>query len=203
MALNIFHYNKKKKLNMGIYISRLYELFSLWNESNPMRILLLGLDNAGKTTILYKLKLNENVVTIPTIGFNVETVQPVKGVTFTVWDIGGQHKIRPLWQHYYQNTQGLAFVVDSSDRERIVEASEELHGIIEDGSMYGVPVVIIANKQDLPNAISCTELIECLQLNKLSSTKNKWYIQSSCAINGQGIYESMHKLSDMIKENKN
>ena len=64
--------------------------------------------SAGKTTILYKVKLNENVCTIPTIGFNVETVSPTKGVTFTVWDVGGQDKIRPLWRHYFQNTEGKA-----------------------------------------------------------------------------------------------
>jgi len=61
---------------------------------------------SGKTTVLYKLKLNEAVCTIPTIGFNVETVTPVKGLAFTVWDVGGQDKIRTLWKHYYQNTDG-------------------------------------------------------------------------------------------------
>jgi ADP-ribosylation factor protein 1 len=83
-----------------------------------MRILMVGLDAAGKTTILYKLKLGEVVTTIPTIGFNVETVE-YKNISFTVWDVGGQDKIRPLWRHYYQNTQGLIFVVDSNDRDRI------------------------------------------------------------------------------------
>jgi ADP-ribosylation factor protein 1 len=68
---------------MGLLMSRLYELYSSWNTGVPMRILLLGLDNAGKTTILYKVKLNEQISTIPTIGFNVETVTPIKGVTFT------------------------------------------------------------------------------------------------------------------------
>ena len=72
---------------------------------------MLGLDAAGKTTILYKLKLNENVTTIPTIGFNVETVTPVKNVTFTVWDVGGQEKIRQLWRHYYQVQFELRFLV--------------------------------------------------------------------------------------------
>jgi len=80
-----------------------------------MRILMVGLDAAGKTTILYKLKLGEIVTTIPTIGFNVETVE-YKNISFTVWDVGGQDKIRPLWRHYFQNTQGLIFVVDSNDR---------------------------------------------------------------------------------------
>ena len=90
---------------------------------------LVGLDAAGKTTILYKLKLGEIVTTIPTIGFNVETVE-YKNICFTVWDVGGQDKIRPLWRHYFQNTQGLIFVVDSNDRERIKEAQEELQKMV-------------------------------------------------------------------------
>jgi len=87
------------------------------------------LDAAGKTTILYKLKLGEIVTTIPTIGFNVETVE-YKNICFTVWDVGGQDKIRPLWRHYFQNTQGLIFVVDSNDRERIQEGAEELQKMV-------------------------------------------------------------------------
>lgn len=91
----------------------------------------VGLDAAGKTTILYKLKLGEIVTTIPTIGFNVETVE-YKNICFTVWDVGGQDKIRPLWRHYFQNTQGLIFVVDSNDRERIGEAERELQNMVID-----------------------------------------------------------------------
>lgn len=92
-------------------------------------LLAVGLDAAGKTTILYKLKLGEIVTTIPTIGFNVETVE-YKNISFTVWDVGGQDKIRPLWRHYFQNTQGLIFVVDSNDRERITEAEQELQSMV-------------------------------------------------------------------------
>lgn len=73
--------------------------------NKEMRILMLGLDAAGKTTVLYKLKLGQSVTTIPTVGFNVETVT-YKNVKFNVWDVGGQDKIRPLWRHYFQNTQG-------------------------------------------------------------------------------------------------
>lgn len=87
------------------------------------------MDAAGKTTILYKLKLGEIVTTIPTIGFNVETVE-YKNICFTVWDVGGQDKIRPLWRHYFQNTQGLIFVVDSNDRDRIGEAEKELQNMV-------------------------------------------------------------------------
>merc|ERR1711945_50216 len=85
-------------LVMGLAFTKLWQRML---GSKEMRILMVGLDAAGKTTILYKLKLGEVVTTIPTIGFNVETVE-YKNISFTVWDVGGQDKIRPLWRHYYQ-----------------------------------------------------------------------------------------------------
>merc|ERR1712038_1408145 len=133
---------------------------------------MVGLDAAGKTTILYKLKLGEIVTTIPTIGFNVETVE-YKNISFTVWDVGGQDKIRPLWRHYYQNTQGIIFVVDSNDRDRIDgkeqasehSAKEELHRMLAEDELRDAVVLIFANKQDLPNAMSVAEVTERLHLN--------------------------------------
>eukprot|EP00126_Sphaerothecum_destruens_P010178 Sdes_comp20684_c0_seq5m16198 len=116
--------------------------------NKEMRILMLGLDSAGKTTILYKLKLGQSVTTIPTVGFNVETVT-YKNVKFNVWDVGGQDKIRPLWRHYYSGTQGLIFVVDSADLERIDEARLELHRIMNDREMKDAIILVFANKQDL------------------------------------------------------
>uniref|UniRef100_A0A668TB44 Uncharacterized protein n=1 Tax=Oreochromis aureus TaxID=47969 RepID=A0A668TB44_OREAU len=110
---------------MGLTISSIFgRLFG----KKQMRILMVGLDAAGKTTILYKLKLGEIVTTIPTIGFNVETVE-FKNISFTVWDVGGQDKIRPLWRHYFQNTQGLIFVVDSNDRERVADGTLSLRAL--------------------------------------------------------------------------
>ena len=105
---------------MGSYISNLFTRFN--GSGKPVGILMLGLDAAGKTTILYKMKYNETVNTIPTIGFNVETVK-FKNVEFKCWDIGGQDKLRKLWCHYFDNQQGLIFVVDSNDRDRIDEAA--------------------------------------------------------------------------------
>merc|ERR1712241_275628 len=105
--------------DMGLSFTKLWQRFAGKHE---MRILMVGLDAAGKTTILYKLKLGEVVTTIPTIGFNVEAVE-YKNINFTVWDVGGQDKIRRLWRHYYQGTQGVIFVVDSNDRERIDDSS--------------------------------------------------------------------------------
>ena len=113
--------------------------------NTEMRILMVGLDAAGKTTILYKLKLGEVVTPIPTIGFNVEEVS-YKNISFHVWDVGGQDKIRQLWRHYYQNTQGLIFVVDSNDRERIDDAKEELHKMVNDEELKDAVVLVYANK---------------------------------------------------------
>merc|ERR1719203_683249 len=115
-----------------------------------MRLLMVGLDAAGKTTILYKLKLGEVVTTIPTIGFNVETVE-FKNINFTVWDIGGQDKIRKLWRYYYANTQGLIFVIDSNDRDRI-----ELAQMLNEDEMRDAVLLVFANKQDLPNSMTAT-----------------------------------------------
>merc|ERR1719161_2994884 len=127
---------------------------------------MLGLDAAGKTTILYKLKLGEVVTTIPTIGFNVETVE-YKNITFTVWDVGGQSKIRPLWRHYYQGTNGLIFVVDSSDRDRVEDAREELTNILSADEMRDAVLLVLANKQDLPRAMPAAEITEKLGLNSM------------------------------------
>merc|ERR1719450_1815688 len=138
------------------------------------RILMVGLDAAGKTTILYKLKLGETVTTIPTIGFNVETVE-YKNICFTVWDVGGQDKIRPLWRHYFQNTQGLIFVVDSNDRERITEAQDELQKMLQEDELRDATLLVFANKQDLPNAMTASELTDKLGLQNLRN--RRWYIQ--------------------------
>ena len=116
-----------------------------------------GLDAAGKTTILYKLKLGEIVTTIPTIGFNVETVE-YKNISFTVWDIGGQTKIRPLWQHYYENCDGIIYVVDSSDSLRMKEAREELEEVLGDDRLRDSSLLVFANKQDMPGALNPTEV---------------------------------------------
>ncbi|KAL2644792.1 hypothetical protein R1flu_012379 [Riccia fluitans] len=175
---------------MGLSLSRLLQLFITKKE---MRILMVGLDAAGKTTILYKLKLGEVVTTIPTIGFNVETVE-YKNISFTVWDVGGQDKIRPLWKHYFHNTQGLIFVVDSNDRERIIEARDELHRILGEDELRSAALLVFANKQDLPNAMNVSEITEKMGLHSLR--QRDWYIQSSCAGSGEGLYEGLDWLSN-------
>jgi ADP-ribosylation factor protein 1 len=179
---------------MGLSISKLLSgLFS----RREMRILMVGLDAAGKTTILYKLKLGEIVTTIPTIGFNVENVE-YKNIAFTVWDVGGQDKIRPLWRHYYQNTQGIIFVIDSNDRERISEAREELQRMLNEDELRDALLLIFANKQDLPNAMNASEITDKLGLQSLR--QRTWYIQSTCATSGDGLYEGLEWLSTNLKK---
>ncbi|XP_065176099.1 ADP-ribosylation factor 6-like [Sycon ciliatum] len=184
---------------MGLFLARLKKVFDEFGNTQA-RILMLGLDAAGKTTILYKFKLNEVVSTIPTIGFNVETVEPMKGLTFTVWDVGGQDKIRPLWRHYFTGTEGLIYVVDSADSSRFAEARAELHSILDSEEMRGVPLIVYANKQDLPNAAPPSVLIEKLQLSKLSG--HQWYVQTTCATNGDGLCEGIQKFSQLVKDFK-
>merc|ERR1712023_195163 len=177
--------------NMGIF-GKVWERMLGKKE---MRILMVGLDAAGKTTILYKLKLGEVVTTIPTIGFNVETVE-YKNIAFTVWDVGGQDKIRPLWRHYYTNTEGIIFVVDSNDRDRVDEARDELNRMLSEDELRDAVLLVFANKQDLPHAMPAAEVADKLALHKLRS--RTWYIQATCATTGDGMYEGLDWLSNTI-----
>ncbi|KAM9352564.1 ADP-ribosylation factor 4-like [Symphorus nematophorus] len=179
---------------MGLSISSLFNrLFG----NKQMRILMVGLDAAGKTTILYKLKLGEIVTTIPTIGFNVETVE-YKNISFTVWDVGGQDKIRPLWRHYFQNTQGIIFVVDTNDRERVAESADELTKMLQEDDLREAVLLVFANKQDLPNALSVSELTDKLSLQSLRN--RSWFVQATCATSGSGLYEGLDWLSNELSK---
>ena len=181
---------------MGSIFTKLWDRMSGTKE---MRILMVGLDAAGKTTILYKMKLGEVVNTIPTIGFNVETVD-YKNISFNVWDVGGQDKIRLLWKHYYTNTQGLIFVVDSNDRERIGEARDELQKMLGEEELRDAVLLVYANKQDLPGAMSCPEMTEQLGLHTLRG--REWFIQATCAIRGDGLVEGLDWLSKKVSSTK-
>lgn len=180
---------------MGLTISRLLDSFM---GKENVRMLMLGLDGAGKTTILFKLKLGEVICTIPTIGFNVESVT-YKNLNFTVWDIGGQKTIRSLWYHYFQNTSAVIFVVDSSDLERIPTVKEELHDIMKHHDLENAVLLVLANKQDLPNALSATEMAKQLDL---ASMKHMWHIEACSAIKDQGIYQGLDRVRDMLEKTK-
>jgi len=179
---------------MGNFLTAIKDVFDRIG-TKERRILILGLDAAGKTTIVYKLKLGLVVTTIPTIGFNVENVQ-YKNINFTVWDIGGQDKIRPLWRHYYEHTDAMIWVVDSNDRERMVEAGATLQKVLKDDLLQKIPLLVYANKQDLPDALSIAEISEVLNMQQFK--QRSWFIQSTSATTGDGLYEGLDWLAKCL-----
>lgn len=172
------------------------KLFDRLFGNREMRVVMLGLDAAGKTTILYKLHIGEVLTTVPTIGFNVEKVQ-YKNVMFTVWDVGGQEKLRPLWRHYFNNTDGLIFVVDSQDRDRIGRAAQEFKSIIDDPLMRHSAILVFANKQDMKGCLTPAEVCSSLGIPELKN--RKWHVQSAIAIRGEGLYEGLDWLATTLK----
>ncbi|XP_070837775.1 ADP-ribosylation factor-like protein 4D [Chaetodon auriga] len=172
-----------------------------------LHVVVIGLDSAGKTSLLYRLKLREFVETIPTKGFNMERIKVPMGnsktntTTFQVWDVGGQEKLRPLWKSYTRRTDGLVFVVDAAETERMEEAKVELHRITRSAENQGVPVLVLANKQDLDGAMSASEVEKVLALHELSSS-TLHHTQGCSAQDGQGLQPGLEKLYEMILKRK-
>uniref|UniRef100_A0A8C9ILZ5 ADP ribosylation factor like GTPase 4C n=1 Tax=Piliocolobus tephrosceles TaxID=591936 RepID=A0A8C9ILZ5_9PRIM len=166
-----------------------------------LHIVMLGLDSAGKTTVLYRLKFNEFVNTVPTIGFNTEKIKlsngTAKGISCHFWDVGGQEKLRPLWKSYSRCTDGIIYVVDSVDVDRLEEAKTELHKVTKFAENQGTPLLVIANKQDLPKSLPVAEIEKQLALHELIPATT-YHVQPACAIIGEGLTEGMDKLYEMI-----
>ena len=178
---------------MGNFFTKLFDGL---RKKKEQRILMLGLDAAGKTTVLYSLKLGEVLTTMPTIGFNLETVS-YKNIEFQVWDIGGQDKIRSLWSHYYNNTDGIIFVVDSADKARLDTAKEELHKLLGEDELTDAKVLVLANKQDLPGAATTSEVASKMGLSQ--HKQHDWFVQGCSATKGDGIYEGLDWLCKALE----
>ena len=179
---------------MGVIFSRIFS--SLFGRGE-IRILILGLDNAGKTTLLYKLQLNQVIETVPTIGFNVETVT-YKNLKLQVWDLGGQGTIRPYWRCYYPNTNAVIYVVDSADKERIDMAKQEMYAMLQESDLRAVPLLVFANKQDVSGAMSEGEVGELLGLADIKN--RQWRIVKSCTKSGDGISDGFDWLVDLLRD---
>uniref|UniRef100_R4G4N2 ADP-ribosylation factor-like protein 3 n=2 Tax=Rhodnius prolixus TaxID=13249 RepID=R4G4N2_RHOPR len=164
-----------------------------------LRILLLGLDNAGKTTLLKKLALKDVTHVTPTQGFNIKTVQS-DGFKLNVWDIGGQKKIRPYWKNYFENTDVLIYVVDSADRKRLEETSFELSELLLEDNLSHVPVLVFANKQDLLHSASASDIAQALNLQVIKD--RPWQIQACSATLGEGIKEGMEWIAQTVGSKK-
>ena len=177
---------------MGVYITKILNSF----RDLDSKIVMVGLDAAGKTTILYKLKLGEVITTTPTIGFNVERIK-YKRLNMTAWDIGGQDILRRLWYHYYDGTDAVIFVVDSNDNFRLEAARQELTHVVTEDRLCNAAILIYANKQDLPQAMHVSIMAEKLGLKSLPKSR-KWFIQSCCGVTGDGLYEGLDWLNNEL-----
>lgn len=179
---------------MGVALS------SLWSAlfgGKEVRILILGLDNAGKTTILYKLHSPESVVhTVPTIGFNVESVK-YKNLNFQVWDLGGQTNIRPYWRCYFPGTHAIIFVIDSTDVDRLSIARKELTSLLEEEELRTSALVVFANKQDARGALSEAEISEALGLASIK--QHAWFVCKTSATKGEGLHEGLDWLAEQLR----
>ena len=172
---------------MGNFITKLNNILQSFSKSREARITMVGLDAAGKTTILHKLKLGETVQTIPTIGFNVETLQ-FKNIKFNVWDIGGQKKLRDMWQYYYENVDAIIYVIDSSDENRLKLNKETFNRILSNDNLENVPVLLLANKQDI-SRVSLKEVIQGMELDTIKG--RAWHLQGTSGISGEGLVEGL------------
>ncbi|CAG9332401.1 unnamed protein product [Blepharisma stoltei] len=172
-------------------------LRSLKQNDREARILVLGLDNAGKTTILRALSEEDINHIIPTQGFNIKSLVH-EGFKLNVWDIGGQETIRPYWRNYFDHTDGLVFVIDSADRNRLQEAGQELQSLLEDDKLAGTPALVFANKQDLLQALPADEISDALNLHLIRD--RQWCIMASSARTGEGLQEGMEWLVQTIQK---
>ncbi|EPY54200.1 ADP-ribosylation factor Alp41 [Schizosaccharomyces cryophilus OY26] len=163
------------------------------------RVLLLGLDNAGKTTILKRL-LNENISTVsPTFGFQIRTIN-VEGLHLTVWDIGGQKTLRSFWKNYFESTEAIIWVIDSLDESRLQECKYQLHELLLEEKLLNISLLILANKSDAAGSLNAKKIEQLLHLDVLKS--QHYGIFSVSAITGDGIQEAMYWLASDLKESK-
>ncbi|XP_022235585.1 ADP-ribosylation factor-like protein 4C [Limulus polyphemus] len=190
---------------MGATVGKGVSLLENLPPNQSLHIVMLGLDSAGKTTVLYRLKFDQYLSTVPTIGFNCEKIKGTtgraKGTSFLIWDVGGQDKLRPLWRSYTRCTDGIVFVLDSVDVERLEEARMELFRTARSPENSGVPILVLANKQDLPGAKDPSDIERLLGLNDLGPN-HLWHVQPACAIIGEGLAEGLDALYEMILKRK-
>ncbi|KAM0951592.1 putative small GTP-binding protein [Dioscorea sansibarensis] len=156
-------------------------------KEKEMRILMVGLDNSGKTTIVLKINGEDTSVISPTLGFNIRTIRYQK-YSLNVWDVGGQKTIRSYWRNYFEQTDGLVWVVDSSDVRRLADCRMELHNLLKEERLSGASLLVFANKQDIQGALKPEEIVKILNLDAMDKTRH-WKIVGCSAYTGDGLLE--------------
>ncbi|XP_074786371.1 ADP-ribosylation factor-like protein 2 isoform X1 [Athene noctua] len=164
-------------------------------KERELRLLVLGLDNAGKTTLLKRFNGEDVATTSPTLGFNIKTLEH-RGFKLNVWDVGGQSSLRSYWRNYFESTDGLVWVVDSGDRQRLQLCARELRGLLREERLAGATLLVFANKQDLPGALPASAIREALELDAIRS--HRWCIQGCSAFTGHNLLAGIDWLLDDI-----
>lgn len=182
---------------MGILVSRVWR--SLFGSGTQCKIVIVGLNNAGKTTILYKLHLGQVILTQPTIGSNVEEVKH-NNISFQVWDLGGQESLRATWSTYFEDTDAVIFVVDSNDQENMVLAKMELFNVVLQEDLKYACLLVLANKQDITGSMNAGEIAKELSLHTIRT--HEWQIQSCSALTGDGLQEGLEWIATRIRARK-
>jgi ADP-ribosylation factor-like protein 2 len=157
-------------------------------KARETRLLMLGLDNSGKTTILKRVVGEDVNEVAPTLGFNIKTVVH-RGFTCHVWDIGGQKSLRPYWRNYFERTDAMIWVVDSTDTLRMEDCRAELHDLLKEERLQSASLLIFANKQDVSGAMTPQEIREQLRLDSIKT--HTWHIQPCSALTGQNVLEGL------------
>ena len=183
---------------MGQMVSNIYsKLFA----SKKARVVMLGLDCAGKTSLMIRLKLGQHEIgpinTVPTIGFNVEQVK-LGGVRFELFDIGGGDKIREIWYHYYRDASAVVFILDSTDQNRLPDIAALIKKNLQYPEMKTMTVMILCNKQDLPEALPKETIEERAQLRTAMGELNKYAIFQVSALTGAGLTDAFQWLAKSI-----
>ncbi|VDN95519.1 unnamed protein product, partial [Brugia pahangi] len=157
-------------------------------KEKELRILVLGLDNSGKTTVVKKLNGEEVNEIAPTFGFNIKTLQ-YKDMKLNMWDVGGQKSLRSYWRNYFEQTDGVIWVVDSADIDRMDDCKRELGSLLVEERLAGASLLVLANKQDLSSSASSEEIEELLGLRNLKS--HHWNIYGCSAFTGENLLEAI------------
>ncbi len=184
---------------MGFIFSKILDFFS--RSRSNFKIIILGIQNAGKTTILYRLSLGQLVQTTPTIGSNVEEIS-YNNVKLQAWDLGGQESTRSVWDVYFVNTDAIIYVIDTHDTN-YEESKNQFYKLLENEALKNAVILIYANKQDLAGAKRVNEIIQIYELESI--TNHIWHIQPCSAQTGEGLVTGMKWLSDQLvfKSNNN
>ena len=184
---------------MGFIFSKILDFFS--RSRNNFKIIILGIQNAGKTTILYRLSIGQLVKTTPTIGSNVEEIS-YNNVKLQAWDLGGQESTRSVWNVYFVNTDAIIYVIDTHD-ETYDDSKTQFYKLLQNDALKNAVILIYANKQDLPGAKNVAEIIRIYELDTIKD--HIWHIQPCSAQTGEGLITGMKWLSDQLvfKSNNN